>query len=195
MRAMSVPSPSGYREKMSRLARSYCWPRPVLTPPGLAISDMRFHSCAFLSLDELKDERRQDQLHREVQLGPVDDDRVGARHKAARNHRQQIWKIDPARILEADDDHRLVGRRYPPGDERVRSIHRRHALEIDVRLSELRTDIIDVIRHTPEDGVGDRLGGIAARISVAVQLLDPFEIDDGNDTDLEIRVLSDIHLV
>ena len=121
------------------------------------------------------------ELARDIKLLGIIDSRYG--------------KSIAARILEADDDHQLVGRRYPPGDERVRSIHRRHALEIDVRLSELRTDIIDVIRHTPEDGVGDRLGGIAARISVAVQLLDPFEIDDGNDTDLEIRVLSDIHLV
>ena len=55
--------------------------------------------------------------------------------------------------------------------------------------------IVDVVGHAPQDRVGDRLGRVAARSLVAMQLLDPFEIDDRHDADLEIDILGDIDLV
>ena len=61
--------------------------------------------------------------------------------------------------------------------------------------AELRADVVDVVRHAPQDRVGHRLGRVAARRPVAVQLLDPFEIDDRHDADLEVDVLGDIDLV
>ncbi len=36
---------------------------------------------------------------------------------------------------------------------------------------------------------------VAAILAVAMQLLDPFQIDDGNDADLEVGMLGDIDLV
>ena len=59
----------------------------------------------------------------------------------------------------------------------------------------MRTDVVHVIRHPPQDGVGHRFLGVAAIPAVAVQLLDPLKIDDGNDADLEVRVLGDVDLV
>ena len=44
----------------------------------------------------------------------------------------------------------------------------------------LRADVIHVIGHAPQDGVDHRLLRIAAQALVAVQLLYPFEIDDGH---------------
>ena len=77
----------------------------------------------------------------------------------------------------------------------IRRIDRRHALEIDVGLGELRADVVHIVRHPPQDGIGHRLLAIAAVAAVAMQLLDPFEIDHGHDADLEIGVLRDIDLV
>ena len=54
------------------------------------------------------------------------------------------------------------------------------------------TDVIDVVRHAAQDRVSDRLGRVAARRFVAVQLLNPLEIDDRDDSDLEVDVLRDI---
>ncbi len=122
-------------------------------------------------------------------------DRIGARHEAVRNHRQQIRKIDPARIPETDHHHRFIRRRDPSRDKRVRRIDGRYALEIDVGLGELRADIVHVIRHPPQDGVGHRLLGIAAVAAVAMQLLDPLQINDGHHADLEIGMLRDVDLL
>ena len=98
------------------------------------------------------------------------------------------------RILEADDDHRFVRRGYPAGDERIRSIDDRDTLEIDVRLSELRTDVIHIVRHPAQDRVSHGFGGIAARTPIAMEFLDPFEIDDRHDADLEIGMLGDVDI-
>src|SRR5262245_12426834 len=72
----------------------------------------RFAACeagsfrASLPLDQLHDQRRQNELHREVEFRSVSNDRVRARHEAVGKHREQIGKVDAARILEADHDHR-----------------------------------------------------------------------------------------
>src|SRR5689334_15555926 len=57
---------------------------------------------AALALDELHDQRRQDQLHGEIELRAWAHDRVRARHPALRQHREQVGEVDAARILEAD---------------------------------------------------------------------------------------------
>ena len=91
----------------------------------------------------------------------------------------------PRRILQPDHHHRFIRRRDPARDEGVRGVDRRHALEIDVGLGKLRADIVHVVGHPPQDGVGDRLLGVAAIPAVAVQLLGIHSIDDGgNDADL-----------
>ena len=111
------------------------------------------------------------------------------------DHRQQIGEIDAARILEPDHHHRFVRRRDPARDERIRGIDGRHALEVDVGLGKLRADVVHIIRHPPQDGVGHRLRGIAAIAAVAMQLLDPLEIDHRNNADLEIGMLGNVDLV
>ena len=52
-----------------------------------------------------------------------------------------------------------------------------------------------VIRHAAQDGVGNRFRRIAPCRLVAMDFLDPFQIDDRNDTDLEITMLGKIDLV
>src|SRR5690242_9024499 len=72
-----------------------------------------------LALDQLHDQWRQDELHGEVELRSMRNDRVRARHETVRKHRQQIGKVDAARVLEADHHHRFVRRRNPARDERI----------------------------------------------------------------------------
>ena len=72
-----------------------------------------------LLLDHLKDERGEDELHRQVQLVARADNGVGPRHEALRDHREQIGKVDSARLGKPDDEHGFVGGRNPAGDERV----------------------------------------------------------------------------
>src|SRR6185437_1239610 len=49
--------------------------------------------------------------------------------------------------------------------------------------------------HAAQDGVGDCFRGIAARRLVAVELLDPFQVDDRGDADQQIDVLGDVDLI
>eukprot|EP00825_Cyclidium_porcatum_P031218 TRINITY_DN3303_c0_g1_i3.p3 TRINITY_DN3303_c0_g1~~TRINITY_DN3303_c0_g1_i3.p3 ORF type:complete len:218 (+),score=35.34 TRINITY_DN3303_c0_g1_i3:172-825(+) len=65
-------------------------------------------------------------------------------------------------------------------DRYQRRVHG-HALEIDVGARELRAEVADVIRHAAQDGVGDRFLRIAAHFLVAVQLLDPLQVDGRHD--------------
>ena len=98
----------------------------------------------------------------------------------------------PCGSRKTDDDNRLVSGGNPARDERIGRVHRRHALEVDICLGELRHDIVDVIGHAPQDRVGDRLRGIAARRLVAMQFLNPFEIDDRHDADPQIDMLAHV---
>lgn len=63
-----------------------------------------------------------------------------------------------------------------------------HPLEIDVGLR----DVVYVVGHAAQDRVDNRLLCVAAYHLVAMELLDPFEVDDWYDTDQEIGVLGDI---
>ena len=112
-------------------------------------------------------------------------------------HAEQIREIDTlfGRIAEADHHEALVRGGNVAGDERIGGVHRRHALEIDVGTRELRRDVMHVVVHAAQDGVGDGLGGIAALGAVAMDLLDPFEVHDGHHADQHVDVLCGIHLV
>src|SRR5690348_7914202 len=146
-----------------------------------------------LSVHELPDHRREDELHGERHLPARADNGIGPRHEGLREHRQQIGEIDAARIAEADDQHALVWARHVARDERVRGIDCRHSLEIYVGSRELRADVVHVVGHPPEDRINDRLLRVAAMLLVAVQLLDPFEIDDRYDADEQVGMARDVH--
>ncbi len=109
--------------------------------------------------------------------------------------RLEVGEVDPARVFEPDDHHQFIGGRYPAGREGVRRVDRRHALEVDVGLAELRADVVDIIRHAAKDGFRDILGRVSAGGPVTMKLLRPFEIDHGHDADLQVRVAGDIDLV
>ena len=64
-----------------------------------------------------------------------------------------------------------------------------------MRARELRADVVDVVRHAPQDRIHDRLGGIAAARLVPVQLLDPLQVDDRHDADREVGVTGDVHVL
>ena len=67
--------------------------------------------------------------------------------------------------------------------------------KVDVGQRELRADVADIVRHAPQDHVGDSLGRIAARGAVAMDLLDPFEIDHRDHADLQVGMARDVDLV
>ena len=80
-------------------------------------------------------------------------------------------------------------------DERIGGIHHRHALEVDVGARELRADVVHVVVHAAQDHVGHRFGGVAARRLVAMQLLDPFQVDHRSHADQQVDVPRDVDLV
>lgn len=69
------------------------------------------------------------------------------------------------------------------------------ALEIDVRLGKLRTDIVYVVGHAAQHGLDHRFMRLAARALVAMKLLNPLEIDRWNDADEQIRVARNVHFL
>ena len=111
------------------------------------------------------------------------------------NHRHQIRKINAPWILKTNNHHRFVWCRYPPSDERVRRIDCWNALEIDISFGKLRTDELNIIRHTPKDGVGDRFSRIAASLLVAIKFLNPFQVDCRHHAILKIYLLCVVHRV
>ena len=59
----------------------------------------------------------------------------------------------------------------------------------------LRADVMHVVVHPAQDHIGNCLRGVPAGRFVAVQFLDPLEIDDRSNTDQQIDVLGDIDLI
>ena len=64
-----------------------------------------------------------------------------------------------------------------------------------MRVRELWTDVMHVVMHPPQDRVGHRFGGITSHCFIAMQFLDPLEIDDRHDSDQQIDMLRNIDLV
>src|SRR3954468_5871305 len=82
--------------KRTALARSLCV-TAVKSASAWTEMFIGFSPCSLqisLALDQLHDQRRQDQLHREVELRAGTHNRIGARHPAVRQHREQIGEID-----------------------------------------------------------------------------------------------------
>jgi len=77
-------------------------------------------------------------------------------------------------------------------DEGVRRVDQRNALEIDMGTRELRHDVIHVVRHAAQDGIRDIFGGVATGRAIAMEFLDPFEVDHRDDADEQIDVTRDI---
>jgi len=123
------------------------------------------------------------EVDRHLHLAARDDDAVAARHERIVDHGQQIGEVDPLRVAETDDEERLVQGGDVPSDEGVGGVDHGHALEVDVRMRELRRDVVNVVVHAPQDGVCHGLDRVAPRDRVAVYLLDPLQIDDGHDAD------------
>ena len=98
------------------------------------------------------------------------------------------------RIAETDDDNRLIGGRDGPGDERVRGVHQGHPLEVDIRLGELRTYVMDIIRHPAQNRLHHVVGAVESCRVVAMDFLNPFQVDHRHDTDFYIRVQAGIDL-
>ena len=138
--------------------------------------------------------RSQDQLHGQFHLAAWRNNDIGPGHEGIVHHRQQVGKVDSLGVGKSNDDETLVGCRNVPRGKRIGCIDGGNALEIDVRLRKLRTDVIHVVRHAPQDGIDDGFGGVAARLLVAVELLNPFQIDDRNDTDGKVGVPRDVHV-
>ena len=76
----------------------------------------------------------------------------------------------------------------------LRGVDHGHALEVDVRARELRADVVHVVGHAAQDRVGHRLGGVAAHALVAVDLLDPLEVDHRHHADQQVGVARDVDL-
>src|SRR5205823_267841 len=74
---------------------------------------INFSSRAPPSLDKFKHKGSQNQLHREIELRPGDDNRIGPGHETVMDHRVQIRKINASWPGETYDDHRFVGGRDP----------------------------------------------------------------------------------
>jgi hypothetical protein len=70
----------------------------------------------------------------------------------------RYWKSMPLGLAKADHHHALVGAGNVARDEGVGGVHHRHALEVHVRVCELRHDVVHVVGHAAQDGVGHRLG-------------------------------------
>src|SRR3984893_6464248 len=151
--------------------------------------------CASLEIDQAQDHGREDELHREPHLTPRHHDVVRSAHPRVVQHGNQIREVDALGVGEADHHHGLIRAGYVPGDERVPGVHRRHPLEVDVGAAELRTDMVHVVGHAPQDGVDYRVLAVAAMMPVAMQLLDPLEIDDRHDADEQIDVACDIDAI
>src|SRR5450830_189615 len=148
----------------------------------------------FLPLHHSPDKRREEQLHGQLHLAAGHHDGVGAAHETVVNHAAQVLEIDALGVGETDHHHALVGARNVTRDERVGGVDHRHALEVDMGVHELRADVVHVIGHAPQDGVGDCLKAVATLFLVAPELLNPLQVDHRHHANQQIGVLRDVDL-
>src|SRR4029077_3557393 len=138
---------------------------------------------------------REYELHRQSHLPAGHHDVVGPAHPRVVQHGHKILEIDALGVGEADHDHGLVGRGDVTGDERVAGVHGRHALEVHVRAAELRADVVHVVGHAAQDGVDHRVLAVAAMVLIAVELLDPLEVDDRHHAHHQVDVARHVHAI
>ena len=103
-------------------------------------------------------------------------------------------EVNALGVGKTDHHHALVGRRNIARDERVGRVDHGYALKVHVGVGELRNDVVHIVRHAAQDGVGDRLGAVAPLVLVAPQLLDPLQVDHRHHANAQIRVLGDVVL-
>ena len=141
-------------------------------------------------------DRSQDEFHRKAHFAAVHNNAGGARHKGIVDHAQQIAEVDPpllaSSLAEVDDHEAFIGCRDVPADEWVRSINCWNPLEVDVGLTELRADVIDVIRHPAQDRIHNRFSGITTLGVVAVNFLNPLKVGDRHHTDQQVCESGDV---
>ena len=105
-------------------------------------------------------DRSEDEFHRETHLSAIHNNARRTTHEGIMNHAQQVAEVNSplltSTFTEVNDDEAFVGRWDIATDEWIGRINRWHTLEIDVRFAELRTNVIDVIRHAAQDRVNDR---------------------------------------
>ena len=61
-----------------------------------------------------------------------------------------------------------------------------------MRVLELRTDVVHIVGHAAQDGVGNGFGAVATLAFVAVELLDPLQVDDRHHANEQVRVLGNV---
>ena len=141
-------------------------------------------------------DRSKDEFHCEAHLAAVHNNAGGAGHEGIVDHAQQVAEIDPplfaSSFAEVDNHEAFIGCRDIPADKWVRSVNRWNPLEVDVGLTELRADVIDVIRHPAQDRIHNRFSGITPLCVVAVNFLDPLKVGDRHHTDKQIGKTSDV---
>ena len=116
------------------------------------------------------------------------------RNKRALQHRQQPGVINAFEIAEVDHHKALVQRRDGFRRERVRGVHRRHALEVNVRAGELWREVVDVVFHGAHHRIHHRFARMAALAHVARQLLDPLQVHDRHHANQQIHMTRHVML-
>ena len=101
--------------------------------------------------DHAMNDRSEDEFHGESHLAAVHNDAGRAGHEGIVDHSQQVAEINTpllaGSLAEVNDHEAFIGCRDVPADEWVRGVNRWNPLEVDIGLTELGADVIDVIRH------------------------------------------------
>ena len=151
----------------------------------------------FLGRHNLLDEGFNDQLDGEVSFAGGDHNCVGRGHERTVQHFQQVQEIDGqfVTIADVDDGKTLIAGGDVYGAERIGGIDGRDPLQVDIGTGELRGDVVNIIMHAFQDHVGGVFTAVASNRLVALDFLDPFQVDYGRDADKHVHVSGNVHLV
>ncbi len=113
------------------------------------------------------------------------------------DHCQQVAEVDAelVPIVETDDHEAFFRCRDIARNERVRGIDQGNPLEVDIRLRKLRGDDLHVILHAAQDGFRHVLRLVTAQRRVAMDFLDPFQVDDRHYANQQIGILHNVERV
>ena len=138
----------------------------------------------------------QDEFHREAHFPSVHNNAGGTAHEGVMNHAQQVAEINSPlltrSLAEVNDHEAFIGCRDVPADEWVRGVNRWNPLEVDIGLTELRADVIDVIRHPAQDRIHNRFSGITTLCVVPVNFLNPLKVGDRHNPDQQVCKTGDV---
>jgi len=129
-----------------------------IAPAGSCIvsadySQIELRIMAHLSGDEglLRAFANGEDIHRATAADGV---RTG--HERTVDHIEQIREVDILRAAETDHHEAFIWSRNIACDKRIRGIHGRDTLKVDVGVCELRCNEVDVVRHAAHDGIHSR---------------------------------------